>query len=964
MDRCKTQFGKRLLRRWLSAPLTNPVAINARLDALAQLMEKASDLVEIAKMLRTLPDLERALAKMHSLGLKGSSDDPNSRAIFYEDTIYSKKKVLDFIALLDGFKTADEIASLGKEVLSVSPGGLLHVILSPVEQGGKFPALGKLLHFFSGAFDREQAKREGRIVPAPGVDAEYDGAQADEAAVDQDATDYLREQARVFGCKVVFVGTAKNRYQLEVPETAARRASDDYHFTSQRKGFRRFVTTETKALLSRKEAAEERRAEALRDIARRIFKHFDQHVEGFRGVSRDAGCPSVHGGVQCGLRRMQTPDTLALDGTEDPDLLSCQPFLEIVNGRHPCLWSSSSHFIPNSTSLGGEARGLLLLTGANMGGKSTLMRQTGLLLILAQLGCYVPAESMRLTPADRVFCRLGASDALMKGESTFYVELSETSAILKHATPYSLVLIDELGGWVEGTDRGEGLSEILSASVDCPFCCPPIFVGRGTATFDGTAIASAVASELAEKGPLTIFSSHYHTLTEEFQNHPRMQLGHMACMVEDENEDPTQETITFLYQLEPGACPKSYGFNVARLAGLPDDLIRLGNSKAKEFERKSKAASCARLLLRADVMEEIGSLCVPSLPPCDNHTMPCSAITLSLGTIAGVVSVALLGIAFGTDNWMYIRVDRNKLKRLSEEANEIPRSDPEMKLDPLFYTRTKGLFRTCFPKMNASTAAEVHGQSAKRCCWNLATLGVALGWMRLEKEKKESQAAVLSDWKAKLMFSVTALGRRDKVSKDIYRSPVESYCVNIDYFIPDEGSEFTRFSEEKKATIHMGRSMIALFIVSFLFVFIAFWSGIVGCWRRSSGNVTATAILMLFVCLLSAGAMGLWHGVDYYEQKKLEEDGYPPSWPAALKESTYMRPDWSYFLAWIGVGFALFSSIFFFSAALNLRNERDRELGQKMQYLYPIYPQKQQYAYSYAYPGPYYPSSQYGQYNY
>ncbi|CAG0908948.1 unnamed protein product [Cyprideis torosa] len=103
-----------MLRRWLSAPLTNPVAINARLDALAQLMEKASDLGEIAKMLRTLPDLERALAKMHSLGLKGSSDDPNSRAIFYEDTVYSKKKVLDFIALLDGFKTADEIASLGK----------------------------------------------------------------------------------------------------------------------------------------------------------------------------------------------------------------------------------------------------------------------------------------------------------------------------------------------------------------------------------------------------------------------------------------------------------------------------------------------------------------------------------------------------------------------------------------------------------------------------------------------------------------------------------------------------------------------------------------------------------------------------------------------------------------------------------------------------------------------------------
>ncbi|XP_064411708.1 DNA mismatch repair protein Msh6 isoform X2 [Latimeria chalumnae] len=244
------------------------------------------------------------------------------------------------------------------------------------------------------------------------------------------------------------------------------------------------------------------------------------------------------------------------------------PFLELRGSRHPCITKTffGDDFIPNDIVIGckdtedmeeegsNSQASCVLVTGPNMGGKSTLMRQAGLLVILAQLGSYVPAETCRLSPVDRVFTRLGASDRIMSGESTFFVELSETSSILQHATQHSLVLLDELG--------------------------------RGTATYDGTAIASAVVQELAENVCCrTLFSTHYHSLVEDYSHCAAVQLGHMACMVENECEDPSQETITFLYKFIKGACPKSYGFNAARLANIPEEVIQTGHKKAKEFEK-------------------------------------------------------------------------------------------------------------------------------------------------------------------------------------------------------------------------------------------------------------------------------------------------------------------------------------------------------------------------------------------
>lgn len=225
------------------------------------------------------------------------------------------------------------------------------------------------------------------------------------------------------------------------------------------------------------------------------------------------------------------------------DFESDVPYLELRESYHPLLVSKEAEFIPNDIVLGGSNAPVLLLSGANMSGKSTLMRQTAVLVVLAQIGSLVPAGSMRFSPVDRTFSRIGASDCIANGQSTFFIELNETQEILASATKNSLVIIDELG--------------------------------RGTATYDGCAIAMAVLTNIADELKCrTLFSSHYHTIGESFSTHPGVLLGHMKCLVEndDVDGDPSMDNITFLYVLASGSCPKSYGFFTARMAGINSEV--------------------------------------------------------------------------------------------------------------------------------------------------------------------------------------------------------------------------------------------------------------------------------------------------------------------------------------------------------------------------------------------------------
>ncbi|XP_031387597.1 DNA mismatch repair protein MSH7 [Punica granatum] len=238
------------------------------------------------------------------------------------------------------------------------------------------------------------------------------------------------------------------------------------------------------------------------------------------------------------------------------------PLLKISGLWHPyALGENGGQPVPNDILLGEDTEGFhphtLLLTGPNMGGKSTLLRATCLAVVLAQLGCYVPGEKCVLSPVDIIFTRLGATDRIMTGESTFFVECSETATVLQNATEDSLVILDELG--------------------------------RGTSTFDGYAIAYAVLRHLVEKvNCRLLFATHYHPLTKEFGSHPRVILQHMACALQSKSSTPSgrpEQELVFLYRLASGPCPESYGLQVATMAGIPEKVVESASRAGRAMKR-------------------------------------------------------------------------------------------------------------------------------------------------------------------------------------------------------------------------------------------------------------------------------------------------------------------------------------------------------------------------------------------
>lgn len=558
LDRCCTAFGKRLLREWICRPSCRKNVITERQEAIQELMDR-SDVVQTARsMLAGLPDLERLLSKIHGHGNSARMNNhPEGRAIMFEGQTYSKRKILDFINILSGFEVVLKTVALFKDF-----NGSLISRCVKLEPDGEFPSLRKTLDYFETAFNHEEAKKEGCIVPKKGVDPEYDSVLIELADVKKDLERYLEKQRQHFGVKVTFHGSDRKRYQIEIPESQVKKVGSGYELQSQRKGFKRYYTAEAKELLSRQINAEEHRDKVLKDLNRRIFAKFSEKYDMWNlAVYKLSILDVLISLAEYALSgEMCIPELN--DGTDG------HIFIDIQEGRHPCIFSDN--FIPNDTLLGtGDSASFMILTGPNMGGKSTLMRQVALLTIMAQIGSYVPASSCRLTIVDRIFTRLGASDDILAGQSTFLVELSETAAILQHATPYSLVLLDELG--------------------------------RGTSTYDGTAIAASVVNALTKLNCRTLFSTHYHSLVEDYKNNKDVTLAHMACMVENEEEDEvTQETVTFLYKLSEGACPKSYGFNAARLAGVPSVITNRAHEISKKLEQETNEKHFFAALCKAD----------------------------------------------------------------------------------------------------------------------------------------------------------------------------------------------------------------------------------------------------------------------------------------------------------------------------------------------------------------------------
>jgi DNA mismatch repair protein MSH6 len=581
---CKSPHGARFLRAWLLRPLFRKADIDRRANAVQELTAGAGAVAlgeARQQVLGQVGDLDRLLSRIHSMSGNtgtesedgGGSYHPSDRAVLYENATYTKRKVNDFSKLLSGLRKACQIPELFAD-LQLDPNGLLFKLVrlqSP--EGGCFPDMAENLDWYFENFDCSKAAK-GLFEPCRGVDEAFDQACDTIDRIQADLEDFKQELCQELSPRHValrawtYINTkpeSKDKYLIELP--ASVQVPDDFLVKGKRgsgaKQINKYRTPEVARLVQELEHAfevqQERRAKGMQ----LIFAKFDSQRSLWRAAAQATGMLDALNSLA---------KVASKPGFCRPTILDCPldqpPVIDIVQGRHPCVEGSSIHtteFIPNDLRLGGnpeesstedKAR-LLLLSGPNMGGKSTLLRQTCLITILAQMGCYVPAESCSLTPVDCIYTRLGASDRILLGQSTFFVELAETAAALRGATRRSLVIMDELG--------------------------------RGTSTFDGTAIAGATVKHLIERSQcLSLFATHYHSLLDEWQNEPMVRLGHMQCMVEEEDsaQENSDHSITFLYTLGPGTCPKSFGINVARLASLPAEVLANAKRVSEEFEEE------------------------------------------------------------------------------------------------------------------------------------------------------------------------------------------------------------------------------------------------------------------------------------------------------------------------------------------------------------------------------------------
>ncbi|CAK9302405.1 unnamed protein product [Gordionus sp. m RMFG-2023] len=581
-----TSMGKRLLTKWLCSPLNDIIAINNRLDGVEALASGGNDrklLDDVSCMAKSLPDLERLLQKIHGLSYSRPASHPESQAVMFEEATYSKRKIEEFVSTLKGFNTVCQL--IGKiDHERVSSSKLLSDILNAKKKDGEnvWTFIDKFINDFTSKYDFEKAKSNGVLIPEPGIVPEYDEADENAKILELDLHKYLKKQEKAINCKLVYWGTGKNRFQMEIPESHYKKVPDYFEIKSQRKGAKRYRTKEIESMLQSLTEYEYRRDQGLSQSMRKIFAKFDQNSDiwnfAVHAISRlDVLIAFARYSF---YEKDSNSNNFCVENRCRPIIVTKEkPYIKIRGSSHPCLnfnTFSGGDYIPNDININcEETKSLIVITGPNMGGKSTLLRQVGLVTILAHVGCYVSAEFCEMSLVDRIYTRLGAKDNIIKGESTFFVELKETSAILTHATINSLVLMDELG--------------------------------RGTATYDGVAIADSVIKYIRDNIKCrTLFSTHYHSLVDELKHRDDVSLAHMACMIEtsddslfchgdQENEKdidqekelyPDKNVLTFLYKLSPGPCPNSYGFHAALLAGMRYDIVNKAYKVAKNFENE------------------------------------------------------------------------------------------------------------------------------------------------------------------------------------------------------------------------------------------------------------------------------------------------------------------------------------------------------------------------------------------
>jgi len=520
LDVTVTGMGARLLRSWLLRPLIDPDAIEARLAAVTHLVQQTVVRGEIRKELKGILDLERLTGRI-TLGLAA----PRELVVL--------RKSLTQLPVLKNFLTPPPVG--GSELLRH-----LHEEIDDLADVRE-------------RLERAIADEPPALATEPGMIRSGYNSELDELRDLSQRSKQIIAAMEERERKRTGIASLKIRfnqifgYYIEISKPNLHLAPADYERKQTLVNAERFTSTELREYERKILAADER----ILEIERQLF------IDVRSSVASQAARLRRTAAAVAQLDVLTSFAKLAADrGYSRPELSSTGELL-IIAGRHPVieelLRQKGERFVPNDLCFEPGHQQLLLITGPNMGGKSTYLRQSALIVLMAQIGSFVPARQAKLPITDRIFTRIGASDNLARGRSTFLVEMSEVAAILNHATPASLVLLDE--------------------------------VGRGTATFDGLSIAWAVVEHLQKHiHARTLFATHYHELTELANLLPAVKNVHVSA-----KEMPNE--IIFLRRVEPGSADKSYGIEVARLAGLPHSVIKRAREVLKRHEQSEHELS-------------------------------------------------------------------------------------------------------------------------------------------------------------------------------------------------------------------------------------------------------------------------------------------------------------------------------------------------------------------------------------
>jgi DNA mismatch repair protein MutS len=510
MDRCQSPMGSRLLRRWIQRPLRDPAVLKGRFQAVdAMITGGANDVLQ--PLLHGIGDIERILARV---ALRSA-------------------RPRDLRQLCEALS---RLPALRKQLSSIqSP--RLHALREQIDPHHREQQL-----LADAIIDNPPMLiRDGGVI-ADGYDDELDELRAIADNADQFLLDLEAREKQRTGIPTLKLGYNRvHGYYIEISKGQADKAPDDYVRRQTLKAAERYITPELKTFEDKVLSARERALAREKYLYERLLELLHETLP---GLQQSAFAVAELDVLLCFAERA---DSLRLSKPE----LAEEPCIEIRGGRHLVVEQViDTPFVANDLALTDEQR-LIVITGPNMGGKSTYMRQTALIAILAHIGSFVPADSLRIGPLDRIFTRIGASDDIAGGRSTFMVEMTETATILNNATAQSLVLMDE--------------------------------IGRGTSTFDGLSLAWAAAHYMGEKArAFTLFATHYFELTALADELPACRNVHLDA-TEHEGR------LVFLHAVKPGPANQSYGLQVAALAGVPGHVVQRARDYLAALESHQQA---------------------------------------------------------------------------------------------------------------------------------------------------------------------------------------------------------------------------------------------------------------------------------------------------------------------------------------------------------------------------------------